>query len=124
MQLSMMNTPIFDFVNKYTASDTSRLHMPGHKGLCFLGCEDKDITEISGADALYEAEGIIAESEDNASKLFGTYRSFYSTEGSSHVLRAMLMLAGKIFPRHSKNRRFTILAARNVHKTHRICQCQ
>ena len=43
-----------------------RFHMPGHKGAGFLGCEGFDITEISGADELYEAEGIIAESERNA----------------------------------------------------------
>ena len=45
--------------------------MPGHKGKTFLGCEAYDITEIKGADALYEADGIIAESEENASALFG-----------------------------------------------------
>ena len=112
----MLDTPICDFVNDYIASDTSRLHMPGHKGAPFLGPEAIDITEIKGADALYEAGGIIAESEKNASELFGTYRTFYSTEGSSHVIRAMLMLAGQCFPRHDKARRFTVLAARNVHK--------
>ena len=57
-----MKTPICDFVTKYADSKGVRFHMPGHKGQCFLGCEDKDITEISGADALYEASGIIAES--------------------------------------------------------------
>ena len=112
----MLNTPICDFVNEYIASETSRLHMPGHKGASFLGPEVRDITEIKGADALYEAGSIIAESEKNASALFGTYSTFYSTEGSSHVIRAMLMLAGQCFPRHDKARRFTILAARNVHK--------
>ena len=50
-----MNTPIADFVRQYAASDTARLHMPGHKGRAFLGCEALDITEIAGADALYEA---------------------------------------------------------------------
>ena len=35
------------------------LHMPGHKGVPFLGCENRDITEICGADELYEAEGIM-----------------------------------------------------------------
>ncbi|MBR0087863.1 MAG: aminotransferase class I/II-fold pyridoxal phosphate-dependent enzyme, partial [Lachnospiraceae bacterium] len=69
-------------------------HMPGHKGKPLLGPEALDITEIRGADALYEASGIIRESERNASALFGTEDTFYSTEGSSQVIQAMLYLAG------------------------------
>ena len=90
-----MNTPIFDFVRSYAASGGARLHMPGHKGRSLLGCEALDITEISGADALYEASGIIAESENNAAKLFRSARTFYSTEGSSQCIRAMLALDRK-----------------------------
>lgn len=59
-----MDTPICDFIKEYEAKGTSRLHMPGHKGVPFLGCENRDITEICGADELYEAEGIIAASEE------------------------------------------------------------
>lgn len=70
-----------------------RFHMPGHKGAGFLGCESFDITEVSGADELYEARGIIAESERNAASLFGSRRTCYSTEGSSQCIRAMLRLA-------------------------------
>jgi arginine/lysine/ornithine decarboxylase len=54
-----MNTPICDFVEKYTKSKSVRLHMPGHKGFGSLGVEHLDITEITGADSLYEASGII-----------------------------------------------------------------
>ena len=67
-----MRTPIADFVQKYAAGGTVRLHMPGHKGRMFLGCEKFDITEIKAADSLFEASGIIAESEKNASALFDT----------------------------------------------------
>ena len=81
-----MNTPIADFVRRYAASDAVRFHMPGHKGRPFLGCEPWDITEIAGADALYEAEGIIAESEKNAGALFGSRRTCYATEGASHAV--------------------------------------
>ena len=87
-----MITPIHDFVKTYTASGPVRLHMPGHKGRGPLGCEALDLTEIPGADSLYEASGIIARSEANASRLFGC-PTFYSTEGSSHCIRAMLLLA-------------------------------
>ena len=86
-----MNTPICDFVRKYAESRTLRLHMPGHKGVRLLGMEQSDITEICGADSLYEAEGIIRESEENASSLFGAH-TFYSAEGSSLAIRALLYL--------------------------------
>lgn len=108
-----MNTPISDFVRAYASSGGVRFHMPGHKGTPFLGCEPLDITEISGADSLYEASGIIAESEKNASSLFGSARTLYSTEGSSQCIRAMLALAVWNAPR---NTRPPIVAARNVHK--------
>ena len=55
-----------------------------------MGFEPWDITEIKGADELYGAEGIIAESEANATRLFGTVHTYYSTEGSSQCIRAML----------------------------------
>ncbi len=108
-----MLTPIADFVRSYAASDTARLHMPGHKGQSFLGCEPFDITEVHGADALYEADGIILQSEENAARLFGTQRTLYSTEGSSQCIRAMLHLC--ITLRNSSQSR-VIVAARNVHK--------
>lgn len=109
-----MNTPICDFINKYVKKDTARLHMPGHKGVSFLGCEKMDITEIRGADELYDAEGIIAESEANASELFGFGKTIYGTEGSSQCIRAMLFLA--LQGAEKKGERPLVLAARNAHK--------
>ena len=70
-----METPVADFVRAYVQKDSVRLHMPGHKGRPFLGPEPWDITEIPGADSLYEAEGILAESEANAASLFGAGRT-------------------------------------------------
>ena len=107
-----MKSPICDFVKKYADSGISRMHMPGHKGHGVLG-EKLDITEISGADSLYEADGIIRESEDNASKLFSC-RTFYSAEGSSHTIRAMLYLT--MLYAKSKGQNPRILAARNAHR--------
>ena len=88
-----MKTPIYDFVTEYIASGTSRLHMPGHKGHGLLSIEQRDITEIKGADVLSEGTGIIGESEANAAALFGSGQTLYSTEGSSLPIRAMLFLA-------------------------------
>ncbi|MFR3239115.1 MAG: amino acid decarboxylase [Acutalibacter sp.] len=108
-----MNTPVVDFVRRYGESGISRLHMPGHKGQPFLGFESWDITEIQGADALFEAEGILRESEENATGLFGSRRTFYSTEGSSHCIRAMLYLALTNRPAGAAP---LVVAARNVHR--------
>lgn len=109
-----MTTPVADFVRAYAAGPTARLHMPGHKGRGPIGCEAWDITEIRGADSLYEASGILAQSERNAAALFGSGATFYSTEGSSQCVKAMLHLA-------LQNRRLgtppVIAAARNVHKS-------
>ena len=109
-----MNTPIFDFIRQYADSNTLRFHVPGHKGADILGCERLDITEMSGADSLYEAEGIIRQSEENASFLFGC-PTFYSTEGSSHCIRAMVYLAG--IRAREEGRAPHIAAGRNAHKS-------
>ena len=106
-----MTTPIFDFVKKYATSGTTRFHMPGHKGRGELGVESYDITEISGADVLYGAEGIIEESENNLTSLYGTAHSFYSTEGSTLAIKAMLRLVSE----RQGEERSLIIAARNVH---------
>ena len=109
-----MNAPICDFVRTYAARQTLRLHMPGHKGCGPLGVEALDITEIPGADSLYEASGVIRESEENASRLFGC-PTLYSTEGSSLCIRAMLYLA--LLHAKAQGRRPRIVAGRNAHKT-------
>lgn len=110
-----MDTPICKFVRDYRWHEYIRFHMPGHKGLPFLGCESQDITEVYGADALYEAKGIIAKSERNATALFGFGRTVYSTEGSSQCIKAMLFLA-RLQARLNGNPSSQIVAARNVHK--------
>ena len=109
-----MDTPICDFVRKYAESEAIRLHMPGHKGKNQLGVESMDITEIDGADSLYEADGIIRQSEENASRLFGC-PTFYSTEGSSQCIRAMLYLA--MLHAKERGKRPLIAAGRNALKT-------
>ena len=86
--------------------------MPGHKGVGSL-CENLDITEISGADSLFEADGIIAESEKNASDLF-LADTFYSTEGSSLCIRTMIYMLS-LYAKESEKKPL-ILAGRNAHK--------
>lgn len=109
-----MKTPICDFVNEYSKKGKLRLHMPGHKGNAVLGVENLDITEIDGADVLYNAKGIIKQSEENAALLFGTRKTVYSAEGSSLSIRAMLYLA--MLYAKEQGKAPVIAAGRNAHK--------
>ncbi len=109
-----MTTPLCDFVREYLHRDPLRLHMPGHKGKGPLGCEALDITEITGADVLYHADGILAQSQENAARLFGAAKTLYSTEGSSLSIRAMLYLA--LLWARAQNKAPKIAAGRNAHK--------
>ena len=105
----MLPTPIADFIDNYIASGAARFHMPGHKGRLLPECA-YDITEFDGAGDLFAEDGIVADSEAVASSLFGC-RTFYSTEGSSLAIRAMLALATG-----SGNK--TVLAGRNAHRAY------
>ncbi|MCQ2770458.1 MAG: PLP-dependent transferase [Clostridia bacterium] len=108
-----MTTPIVDFVRKYNDQKSIRMHMPGHKGKSLLGYEPFDLTEIDGADNLYCPNGIIEESENNASSIFGC-DTYYSTEGSSLCIRSMLYIA---MTSRKTSTRPVVLAGRNAHKT-------
>ncbi len=110
-----MKTPIIDYIKQYKERKILRFHMPGHKGKPYLGPEPWDITEIAGADELYHPTGIIRESEENASSLFGSARTVYSTEGSSLSIRAMVYLA--LLSAKTQGRKPVIFAGRNAHKT-------
>lgn len=111
-----MTTPICDFVRAYAEKNPLRLHMPGHKGVPTLGVEMLDLTEVEGADVLYDAHGVIRESQENASHLFGTAKTLYSTEGSSLSIRAMLYLAVR-YAKEQGRSVCRIAAGRNAHKT-------
>lgn len=104
-----MKTPIADYLKEY---ESVRLHMPGHKG----AFSADDITEVKGADSLYEADGVISESEANASELFGTRATFYGTEGSSQMIKAMCYMACEQVKREDGECTPVILATRNAHR--------
>ena len=108
-----MNTPIIDFIKKYNKNKSIRLHMPGHKGN--LRGTAFDITEIDGADSLFDANSIIDESEKNLSSLFNTNFSVYSTQGSSLCIMTMLALVRDYAIVNDKKP--LILATRNAHSS-------
>ena len=83
-----MNTPICSFLEKYTEENKLRLHVPGHNGEF-----PHDITEVNGADSLYESDrsgGIIGTSEENAASLFGAKKTCYSCGGSTLAIQTGL----------------------------------
>ena len=107
-----MNTPIYDFLRNYSEKNPLRCHMPGHHGKHIseelAELYRLDITEISGADSLFEADGIISESEDNTAAIYGSGAALFSAGGSTSCIQAML---GAM---RLENRR--IIAVRNVHR--------
>lgn len=107
-----MTTPIVDFLCSYEKNISSRLHMPGHKGKCSINplaaSYLMDITEVKGADSLYEAEGIIHESEKNAAEVFSVKHTFYSAGGSTLGIQTMLSVV--------VGEKGKIIAARNAHR--------
>lgn len=108
-----MDTPIYDFLTAYSDGGMLRCHMPGHKGRTAVPGADMgytyDITEIAGADSLFEAEGIILRSERNMAALYGSAACFYSAAGSTLCIQAMLAAM--------KQEGRCVIAARNVHRS-------
>lgn len=109
-----MDTPVVDFIMKYADSNTARFHVPGHKGNDGFPGAKYDLTEIDGADVLYQDEGILQLSQQNAAEVFGTEKTLFSTEGSSLCIRAMLSLVRMYALQNG--RKPVIAAARNAHK--------
>lgn len=109
-----MKTPIVSFLKSYQEKSPVRMHMPGHKGAGIHGFEGMDLTEIYGADELFAAEGIIKESEQNASSLFGC-PTYYSTQGSTLCIQTMCTILCQ--DAKSKGKKPKILAGRNAHRS-------
>jgi arginine/lysine/ornithine decarboxylase len=78
---------LIDFLDNYIKQDKIRCHMPGHKGLY-----PRDITEISGADCLYKANGVILQDERRAAKLFNCEDTFFSVGGCTLCIQTLVYL--------------------------------
>ena len=110
MQTSL--TPLWDAIEGLRRQDFSRFHTPGHKGqpLGFLSAAAPwDLTEVRGADSLYEADGPIAASEALYTGLYGTAGTFYSAGGSTLCIQAMLRLVRPLGSR--------VILGRNAHSS-------
>ncbi len=100
--------PLERALDEYIEKDLSRFHMPGHKGSdCFPDYYKYDITEIKGADSLFESAEAIAETEERFAKIYKTGASLLSAGGSTLCIQGMLSTVLK--PKDK------IIIARNCH---------
>lgn len=119
MTLMNMNKGVTQFLLSHAGKDPVSFHMPGHKGSAiyrengygdfldhFVDC---DITEIPGADNLYQAEDIIADTMAKYRTLYGVRESYLLINGSSAGLVASILTC---VPRGGK-----LVMARNCHKS-------
>lgn len=100
-------------LKKYRESKTGRFHMPGHKGISSC-LEDvfvlgNDVTEVEGLDNLHNPTGIIKDLLEEISTVYGSSKSFISTNGSTTSLQSAIL--GVTVPGDS------ILVSRNCHKS-------
>lgn len=85
-------------------------HMPGHKRQkeWLEGLYELDLTEITGADNLHNPDGIIAECQATATKLYKTKKTFLLTGGSTSGIHSAISAVCE-----TNNK---IIIARNCHK--------
>ena len=114
-----MTKGIRDFLTEHESKSPVSFHMPGHKGYEFFarnGFGDAvkrlaswDITEICGADNLFQPESIIRRTMDKYQRLYDVKKSYLLINGSSAGIIAAILAA---VPRGGK-----LIMARNCHKS-------
>lgn len=108
-----------EFLLQHAGMDPVSFHMPGHKGSAIFrkygygGFLDRlidcDITEIPGADNLFQAEGIIMETQEKYARLYGVEHSYLLINGTSGGLVASILATVKSGGK--------LIMARNCHKS-------
>ena len=114
-----MDRSLKDFLLEHAAQDPVSFHMPGHKGSQLykrFGYDDYleklmdcDITEIPGADNLFQTEDVILTVMDKYKVLYGSKKSYLLVNGSSVGLIAGILSCTK--------RGGKVILARNSHKS-------
>lgn len=114
-----IKTPVQDFLIRHARMNPISFHMPGHKGSAiykrfgfneFLeNYMDCDITEIIGADNLFQTEGILKEAQDAYAELYDSKKSYLLINGTSGGIIAAILAS---VPKGKK-----LIMARNSHKS-------
>ena len=110
---------IVDFLRQHMEKKTVAFHMPGHKGAAFYeefgyggflaALADADITEIPGADNLFQAEDVILATMKKYERLYGAKKSYLLVNGTIGGILASIL---STVPKGRK-----LIMARNCHKS-------
>lgn len=116
-----MRETLTAFLEEHRKENPVSFHMPGHKGRRFYGkyapeaavlfdrSPDYDITEIPGADNLFQPETVIRRVMDRYRSLYESRETYLLVNGSSAGLMAAILTA---VPQGGK-----LIMARNCHKS-------
>ena len=77
---------MYDYLMKYTKSNSYPMHMPGHKRnpeFMMVNPYSIDMTEIEGMDNLHHPESIIRDCMDRMKRIYGTKESWLLVGGST-----------------------------------------
>lgn len=112
-------TPLFDELRRHAQRNPVQFHIPGHKrgtGMdvefrAFIGDNALAIDQINIAplDDSHQPHGIIAEAQRLAAAAFGAEQTFFSVQGTSTAIMAMIMATCGPGDK--------IIVPRNVHKS-------
>src|SRR6476620_12590544 len=118
-RLSQYKTPLFTALVEHSKKNPIQFHIPGHKkgqGMDpefreFIGDNalSIDLINIAPLDDLHSPKGIIKQAQDLAAEAFGADHTFFSVQGTSGAIMAMIMCV--CGPGEK------IIVPRNVHKS-------
>ena len=92
----MGDKPLWTALERIRREDLARFYMPGHKGRMpepFAQAALYDVTEIAGADNLYECTGAIRALEEELADAYRVGDCLLSAGGSTLCIQTMLYLA-------------------------------
>lgn len=119
-----MKTPLLHAIEAYLQENTTRFHMPGHKGKVRAGTPlqrllgelpfQVDLTEVPGLDDLHDPQEAIRASEKIAAGIYGAKETFFLVNGATAgIIAACLALLQPgdkvILPRHVHKSVFSAL---------------
>jgi lysine decarboxylase len=117
--LSQNQTPLFSGLLAHAKRNPIQFHIPGHKKGAGMDPEFRefigdnalsiDLINIGPLDDLHQPKGIIKQAQDLAAEAFGADRTFFSVQGTSGAIIAMVMAV--CGPGEK------IIVPRNVHKS-------
>lgn len=117
--MSQNQTPLFSGLLEHAKKNPIQFHIPGHKKGAGIDPEFRsfigdnalsiDLINIGPLDDLHQPKGIIKQAQDLAAEAFGADRTFFSVQGTSGAIIAMIMT---VCGPDDK-----IIVPRNVHKS-------